>query len=379
MSNCALGDDVYCEDPTVNLLEKKGAKLLGKERALFVPSGTMANAIAIATHCKRGDEVICGNLSHIFNWEGGGASSLFGVSLFPVANMVSGKLNSKQLVSAIRPDDDHCAHTQMVVLENTHNMCGGKVLSPEYVEDMNAFCRKHRIILHMDGARLANASVALKKPMHTLAEPCRSVTLCLSKGLGAPVGSLLAGTESFITRARHIRKALGGGMRQAGIIAAAGLVALEDFVPQLTVDHKHAQVLAKGLSKLGFSVIEPESNIVIFNLKRRAGAKSGPSNDSSATKEVISASPDFDGSANIDMKAISSTPPTANDIFLASAEADNNAAEVDRFVKAMRKEGVLVGGARPAFATIRAVTHRNVNAEDIDAALKAFERVAGQL
>jgi threonine aldolase len=214
MAICDLGDDVYGEDPTVNLLEDTGAKYLGKEASLFVPSGTMANLIAIGVHCQRGDEILCGDQSHIFNWEGGGASSLLGVSSFSIATEPNGTLPLSSLEVAVRPVDDHCAHTRLLVLEDTHNMCGGRVLPMSYLHDVSTWRARHGIKLHIDGARLANAALALGLPAATIAGPADSVTLCLSKGLSAPVGSLLAGSREFILRARRLRKTLGGGMRQ---------------------------------------------------------------------------------------------------------------------------------------------------------------------
>ncbi|OWZ14999.1 L-allo-threonine aldolase [Phytophthora megakarya] len=242
-----VGDDVYGADPTVNRLEHVAAERLGKQGALYVPSGTMANLIAIGTHCRRGDEVICGDKAHIFVYEGGGASAYMGVSLHTVPNQPDGTLDIQDIRNAVRQDDLHYPRTREV-------------------ED---FCHEHDLRLHVDGARLANASVASGVPMDELVRGADSVSLCLSKGLGAPVGSILAGSEEFVHQAKRLRKSLGGGMRQVGIIASAGLYALENQFDRLVEDHENAKALAHGISSVPDVEIDctaVDTNIVFFTL-----------------------------------------------------------------------------------------------------------------
>ncbi|XP_045497599.1 probable low-specificity L-threonine aldolase 2 [Colias croceus] len=272
MVNSALGDDVFGEDPTVNTLESKIATLLGKQAALFVPSGTMANLIAVMVHCKkRGSEAIVGNKSHIYKYEQGGASHIAGVLLSTIQNKPDGTFDLKELESRIRGSDLHEPITSMVAIENTHNVCGGKVLPLEWLDKISALCQKHSIPLHMDGARLMNASEALKETPARLVKGCDSISVCFSKGLAAPVGSALVGAYHFIEQARRMRKMLGGGMRQAGVLAAAAVVALDETVPRLAFDHKRAQILAKtmqGLFLKSFSVdVEGvHTNIVMLKI-----------------------------------------------------------------------------------------------------------------
>ncbi|CAH0757494.1 unnamed protein product [Diatraea saccharalis] len=258
MINSAVGDDVYQEDPTVNALESKIATLLGKQAALFVPSGTMSNLIAIMVHCnKRGSEVIVGELSHIFRYEVGGATHLAGVMLSNIPNKADGTFDLNVLERRIRGSDIHEPITSLVTIENTHNVCGGKALPLQWVDELAELCKKHKIPIHLDGARLFNACEYLQQSPARVARDCDSVSVCFSKGLAAPVGSALVGSYHFIEHARRVRKMLGGGMRQAGVLAAAALVALHEAVPRLAMDHKRARILAKvidGLSLPSFRV-----------------------------------------------------------------------------------------------------------------------------
>jgi len=248
MASAEVGDDVYGEDPTVNALEQKAARMLGKECGLFVTSGTMGNLLAVLAHCARGEEAIMGTQGHTFLHEAGGVSALGGVVIHTVPNQPDGTIALKDLENALRnPEDVHEPISRLVILENTQNACGGVPLSLEYTESVAAFARKHGLLLHLDGARIFNAAVALGLPASRLAEPADSVTFCLSKGLCAPVGSVLCGDAAFISKARRLRKMLGGGMRQAGIIAAAGIVALDEMVDRLAEDHHRAALLAEGL------------------------------------------------------------------------------------------------------------------------------------
>jgi threonine aldolase len=250
MARAEVGDDVYREDPTVNRLEAMAANLLGKEAALFVPSGTMGNLIGVLGHCQRGDEVIMGHLGHTFLFEGGGVSALGGVFVHTLPNQPDGTLRLEDILSAIRPSDVHHPITRLVVLENTHNRCGGVPLSVAYTRQVGEAVHSRGLALHLDGARIFNAAVALGVTARALAEPADTVTFCLSKGLCAPVGSVLCGSRDFIERARRIRKQLGGGMRQAGILAAAGIVPLETMIDRLAADHARARALAQGLARL---------------------------------------------------------------------------------------------------------------------------------
>ena len=269
MATAEVGDDVYGEDPTVNRLQELAASMLGKEAGLFVPSGTMSNLTAVLAHCDRGDEVILGNKSHTFLFEAGGISALGGVHSCQIPNQLDGTLVLQDIQNAIRPDDVHHPVTRLICLENTHNRCGGVALSPEYTRQVGQLARQHNLRLHLDGARLFNAAVAQKVDAKELAGPADSVSICLSKGLSAPVGSVLCGSKTFIQRALRIRKQLGGGMRQAGILAAAGIVALETMVERLAEDHLRAKRLAEGLQKFPGLQPDPEkpfTNMVFLNL-----------------------------------------------------------------------------------------------------------------
>lgn len=264
MSAAEVGDDVFGDDPTVRKLEARMADMLGKEAALFVPSGTQSNLIALMAHCERGDEFIVSQTAHCYRWEAGGAAVLGSIHPQPLTNQADGTLLLADIEAAIKPDDPHFARTRLLALENT---TGGKVLPPSYVDAATAVARRHGLACHLDGARLFNAAVALGVAVDTLARPFDTVSLCLSKGLGAPVGSVLVGSAPIIAKGRRLRKMLGGGLRQAGILAAAGLYALEHNVERLADDHAHAHALARSLSALpGLTVSMPDTNIVFVNV-----------------------------------------------------------------------------------------------------------------
>ncbi|MGU5542873.1 low-specificity L-threonine aldolase [Aeromonas veronii] len=266
MLHAEVGDDVYGEDPGVNALEAFGARLLGKQAALFVPSGTMSNLLAVMSHCQRGEGAILGNAAHIYRYEAQGSAVLGSVALQPLPMQRDGTLAFDDIKAALAPDDAHFVQTRLICLENTHN---GKVLPLSYLQEMGAFVAGRGLKLHLDGARLFNAAVASETPVEVIAAPFDSISICLSKGLGAPVGSLLVGSHDFIARARRLRKMLGGGMRQAGILAQAGLFALEQHVTRLADDHRRAKRLAEGLAalpgiELDLSLVQ--SNMVFLRL-----------------------------------------------------------------------------------------------------------------
>lgn len=271
MANAEVGDDVYGEDPTVNLLEEKAAHLMGKEKALFVSSGTMGNLLAILVVCKRGDEVIMGNAGHTFLHEVGGIAALGGVFPNTLPNQMDGTLDLDRIKTAIRGEDIHEPRTRMVVIENTQNQCGGIPISHEYMRALANLTTERNLFLHVDGARIFNAAAAFGCTALDLVGMADSVTFCLSKGLCAPVGSVLCGSSDFIGEARRLRKMLGGGMRQAGIIAAAGIVALDTMPERLHEDHHHAAKLAENLSKIkGFTLSKgfPQSNMIFLKIDR---------------------------------------------------------------------------------------------------------------
>ncbi|HDY7998484.1 TPA: low-specificity L-threonine aldolase [Vibrio vulnificus] len=266
MANAIVGDDVYGDDPTVNELEAFAAKEAGFEAALFTTSGTQANLLGLMAHCERGDEYLCGQQAHNYRYEAGGAAVLGSIQPQPVENNPDGTLPFDKLTAAIKPDDSHFARTKLLSLENTIN---GKVLPLSYLQEARAFVDKHNLKLHLDGARVYNAATALDVPVKDIAQYFDSMTICLSKGLGAPVGSLLLGSKEYIAKARRLRKMVGGGMRQAGILAAAGKLALTEQVAQLKVDHANAKALALGLSELPGVHVNPDfvqTNIVFAKL-----------------------------------------------------------------------------------------------------------------
>jgi len=269
MARAEVGDDVFDEDPTVHHLQEKAANLMGKEAALFVPSGTMGNLVSLLTHCSRGEEILLGDRSHIFLNEVGGIAALGGIHPRTVPNHKDGTLPLDWLEKGIRGGDIHYPPTRLIALENTHNYCQGSPLSLEYMEAVSSLARKYSLRIHVDGARIFNAAVSLKVPASQLVRHADSVMFCLSKGLSAPVGSLICGTQEFIGRARKIRKMVGGGMRQAGHLAAAGMVALDEQLPRLETDHLHAQKLACGLASINtlrLNVDEIKTNIIFFEL-----------------------------------------------------------------------------------------------------------------
>jgi threonine aldolase len=254
MFQAELGDDVFGDDPSVNLLQQQACQLLGFEAALFAPSGTMTNLIALMSHCQRGDEAIVGQQWHTYKWEGGGMAVLGSIQPQPLAQQPDGSLALDDILAAIKPDDPHFARTRLVVIENT---TGGQVLSLQYMQQVQQLCKVQGLASHIDGARIFNAAVAIASKQQQdpylvarqLVAGFDSISVCLSKGLGAPVGSLLLGSNAFVAKARRIRKMLGGGMRQAGVLAAAGSYALQHNVQRLAEDHLHAQLLAEGFNK----------------------------------------------------------------------------------------------------------------------------------
>lgn len=270
MTTAPLGDDVYGEDPTVNRLEQTAADRLGKAAACFMPSGTMANLTSIMAHAPRGSKVLVGAASDIYRHEALGASVCGGIGYEPIANLPDGSLSLPALADAFPddPSDPQFALPALICLENTQNWCGGIPLSDDYQAEVAAFAKARGVPVHLDGARIFNAAVALCVPVDQVARHADSVQFCLSKGLSAPIGSMVVGTEEFIARVRRIRKMLGGGMRQAGVVAAAGIVALEQMVDRLAEDHRHAHLLAEGLRQISGVLVEtmPRTNIVLFRL-----------------------------------------------------------------------------------------------------------------
>ncbi len=267
MFQAKLGDDVFHEDPTVNRLEVLAAELLGKEAALLTTSGTQSNLVALLAHCQRGDEVLLGSEAHILHFEAVGGAALGGLELRSLSNDSHGRIDPAGIEAAVRPRDIHQARTALLCLENTHNLCGGAVLSEGELEAMAQVARRWGFPVHLDGARIFNAAVALGVPAAQLARPADSVSFSLCKGLACPVGSLLCGSAEFVERARRYRKMVGGGMRQAGIIAAAGIVALETMIDRLAEDHENARLLAEGLATRPGLRLEPpqvDSNMVFF-------------------------------------------------------------------------------------------------------------------
>jgi len=269
MAEAEVGDDVYGEDPTVRRLEALAAERLGKEAGLFVTSGTQGNLVSLLAHCGRGDEAIMGDQSHTFRYEQGGCAALGGIMPHLIPTHADGTLDLADIAAAVRGADVHAPRTRLVCIENTHNRCGGVPLSVEYTRQVVALAHTHGLATHIDGARIFNAAVALHVGAADLVGDADSVTVCLSKGLCAPVGSVVCGSRDFIHRAHRARKVLGGGMRQAGIIAAAGIVALEQMVDRLADDHANAEALAAGLAQLPGVAVEPvdvRTNIVFFRL-----------------------------------------------------------------------------------------------------------------
>jgi threonine aldolase len=321
MYNAAVGDDVYGDDPTVNELERLAAAKVGKEAALLVTSGTQGNLCGVLAHCQRGDEVIVGDKCHIYNYEAGGVSVLGGVAMHTVPTTAKGELPLADLAMAVRNrEDPHSAYTRLVCLENTHGGCGGVVVAPSYMADVKMWAHANDLQVHLDGARVFNAAVALGVDVREITQHVDSVQFCMSKGLSAPIGSILAGSADVIRKARRLRKMVGGGMRQAGVIAAAGIVALTEMVDRLAEDHVNAKVLAHGLASIPGISIDPnqvETDIVVFGLS--------------------------DGRSAGD------------------------------FVAAMKAQGVLVGAFGPS--KIRAVTHYGIDGNHIEHTLEIVRAV----
>lgn len=270
MFNAEVGDDVFGEEPTINALETKAAKLFNKEAALFCPSGTMTNQIAIKIHTEPGDEVLCDATAHIYNYEGGGISFNSGVQ----AKLIQGergRISAQQVAESINPTYDWLTRTSLVCLENTANRAGGSYYSLEQMQEVGAVCKKHNLNFHLDGARIFNAIVENNYTTQDVGNTFDSISICLSKGLGAPVGSLLLGTTSFIKKARRVRKVFGGGMRQGGFLAAAGIYALDNNINRLKEDHQRAKQLASTMNKLSYieNVLPVDTNIIIFNLNNK--------------------------------------------------------------------------------------------------------------
>lgn len=271
MANAEVGDDVFDDDPTVHRLQERAAALTGHEAALFVASGTMGNLVALLTHCGRGHEVIVGHNSHIYLNEVGGLAALVGAQAAVVKNQPDGTLAIADIEAAIREEDQHHPRTRLICLENTQNVCGGVPISADYTQQVAELARDYNLKLHLDGARLFNAAVAQGVAASALAGPCDSVMFCLSKGLGAPVGSVLCGSREFIAEAHRNRKLVGGGMRQVGVLAAAGLVAFDSMIERLEDDHANAKRLAAGLRDLpGLQMAEPHTNMIYFKLNPSA-------------------------------------------------------------------------------------------------------------
>lgn len=311
MADAVVGDDVYGEDPTVRRLEEMVAARLGKEAAVFVPSGTMGNLISVLSHCGRGDELILGDQSHIFHYEQGGSAAVGGVHPRPLPNHADGTIDLNQIEEAIRVDNEHYPVTRLIALENTHNRCGGAVLTPEYVDRVGALAQAHGLRLHVDGARLWNAAVALGETPARLVAAADSVNVCFSKGLAAPVGSAVAGSHAFIRQARRMRKQVGGGMRQAGVLAAAAIVALEQMVNRLAEDHVHAARLAQGLANITGIALDPatvQTNIVYFDVVKPGWTAAQLSTALAATGVLINAT------AGYRLRAVTNYHITAADV-----------------------------------------------------------------
>ncbi len=268
MAAAPVGDDVFGEDPTVNQLQETVAEMFGKEAALFVPSGTMGNQVSINAHTQPGDEVICDYNAHIFNYEGGAPALLSGVQLHPLLGR-NGVITAEQIEAVIRPADHHFPHTQLIEIENTHNRAGGAIFPLNEMKKIYELARLHKLAVHLDGARIWNASVATGIPLTEYARYADSVSACFSKGLGAPVGSIVVGSRAFIEKAHRYRKVYGGGMRQAGILAAAALYALQHHLDRLAEDHHHARTLAETLAEfeeIQVDLTTVQTNIVIFHV-----------------------------------------------------------------------------------------------------------------
>lgn len=325
IATAQLGDDVFGEDPTINKLQQMAAEITGKEAGLLVASGTMGNLVSILTHCSRGDEVILGDQSHTFYYEVGGISALGGIQTHTIPNQPDGTLKLSDIAAAIRPDSSHFPPTKLICLENTQNRCGGVILKSDYMNSVAELAKQHNLKIHLDGARIFNAAVALGIDAKELVKDADSVMFCLSKGLAAPVGSVICGSEEFVKRAHKIRKMVGGGMRQAGIIAAAGIVALEQMVDRLAEDHKNADKLARAIAQIkGFSINldAVQTNIVYFDL-------------------------------------------------------DSEDITAQQVVEKAKQKGILLLNLGPK--TFRMVTHYGIESEDIEAAISVLSQIMNKL
>jgi threonine aldolase len=323
--NAELGDDVFGEDPATNQLEKMAAERMGKEAALLVASGTMGNLVCILAHCRRGEEVILGDQSHTFVYEAGGMSALGGIHPHIVANQPDGTMRLEDIKVAIRGNNIHFPRSRLICLENTHNRCDGSALTAQYTEAVGKLASDFGLSVHLDGARIFNAAIALGVEVTELTRHADSVSFCLSKGLSSPIGSLICGTSQFIAEARRNRKVLGGGMRQSGIIAAAGITALEEMVDRLAEDHENARRLAEGIARipeLSIELKKVQTNIVYFN--------------------------------------------TVDNEFTA-----------EKLVRQLSDKGIKILQVGPG--RLRAVTHYGINTEDINLALAALNEVMAKL
>jgi threonine aldolase len=274
IARAEVGDDVFGDDPTVNALQERMAQMLGKEAALFMPTGTQSNLCALMSHCQRGDEYIVGQMAHTYRWEAGGGAVLGSIQPQPIAHQADGTLALADIEASIKPDDPHFARSRLLCLENT---LGGRLMTMTYLTDATALARRHGLATHLDGARLFNAAVGLggdpRANARAMAELFDSVSVCFSKGLGAPAGSALAGSKELIARARRVRKMAGGTMRQAGILAAAAMFALDHHIDRLSDDHVRARRLADSLQGLpGVNVQSPQTNMVFIDLPRERAA-----------------------------------------------------------------------------------------------------------
>jgi threonine aldolase len=324
MAEAEVGDDVFGEDPTLNRLEGMAAERLGKEAALFVPSGTMANLVSLLAHCGRGDEVILGDQSHTYIYEQGGMATVGSIHPRPLRNKQDGTIDLHEIEAAIRVDNIHFPRTRLIALENTHNRCFGSPLSLDYLDAVRGIADRHGLKVHLDGARLFNAAVAQRAEPREIATKAHSVSVCFSKALAAPVGSVVCGDRVFITEARRARKLLGGGLRQAGVLAAACIVALDEMVDRLADDHANARRLSEGLCHVTGLTTDPglvTTNMVYVDIGRK-----------DMTSQLL--------------------------------------------VERLRAEGVLVLPTSPH--RIRAVIHYHITADDIQYAMDAFQRVMGQ-
>jgi len=272
MFDAPLGDDVFGEDPSINALQDKASNLFKKEKALFVPSGTMANLISVLTHCNRGDEILLGNKSHIFKYEAGGASVFGGIHSHQLNNNDDGTIDINNILENIRDTrDDHFPRTKLLCLENTHNFCYGSAIGEKYFSEVKSHIQKYNVKLHIDGARIFNAATALNCSVAELTKDANSISFCLSKGLSCPSGSLILGSSDFIKKAKRIRKGLGGGMRQAGILASAGIYALDNLINRLGEDHQNALLIAQELANIDnidIDIDKVSTNLVFFYLKK---------------------------------------------------------------------------------------------------------------